>query len=270
MQSENIYIDITRRFNCGRIRTIISSGQAVVLYRIAIMSKDGDWIIREEEEAFEHVLNILEEYGAQYRFGAPLDIRWLRGGWSSHFEFRHENLRVRTDFVSRPPRITSEQLARLWRKNENTEIPVVDLPLLAELKKTNREKDYVILGELARKMASLEEQMLYSRSARDLADMNGRAPGLAQKLSAQRPLLALLGGRVDEIEKALDAERRELIHANERRLARYGEAARGWAEVWPDVQKDIASMPLKEAHRCIVSRAIENLPFVPEGGRHDG
>jgi len=34
----------------GRLRAILASGQAVVLYRLAIMSKDGDWILREETE----------------------------------------------------------------------------------------------------------------------------------------------------------------------------------------------------------------------------
>ena len=39
----------------------------------------------------------LESYGAAYRFGAPLDTRWLSAGWSAHLEFRYEGLRVRTD-----------------------------------------------------------------------------------------------------------------------------------------------------------------------------
>jgi len=42
----NIYVDLTNQFNDGRLRAILSSGQAVVLHRLAIMSKDGDWIVR--------------------------------------------------------------------------------------------------------------------------------------------------------------------------------------------------------------------------------
>lgn len=45
----NIYLDLTHRFNEGRLRAVLSSGQAVVLHRLAIMSKDGDWIRREAE-----------------------------------------------------------------------------------------------------------------------------------------------------------------------------------------------------------------------------
>jgi hypothetical protein len=47
----NPYLDLTAQFNRGRRRALVSSGQAVVLHRLAIMSKDGDWVLREDEEA---------------------------------------------------------------------------------------------------------------------------------------------------------------------------------------------------------------------------
>src|SRR6185436_10598817 len=97
-----------------------------------------------------YVLEVLSSQGARYRFGAPLDLRWLAGGWSSHFEFRREALRLRTDFVTRPPRIAPEQLARMWEEAEATGNVVVDVEPLAALKLTNREKDYAVVGELAR------------------------------------------------------------------------------------------------------------------------
>ena len=41
--------------------------------------------------------------------------RWMAGGLSAHFEFRSGTLRVRTDFVTRPPRLQPDWLARLWK-----------------------------------------------------------------------------------------------------------------------------------------------------------
>ena len=132
----NIYQELTRTFNAGRLRAILSSGQAVVMHRLAVMSKDGDWILREEPETLEYVLQVLEEQGAYYRFGAPLDLRWMAGGWSSHFEFRTETLRVRTDFVTRPPRVTPASLEALWAHAEAVPVPVpfTDVVTLAEMK----------------------------------------------------------------------------------------------------------------------------------------
>ncbi|MEW6094961.1 MAG: hypothetical protein AB1567_00330 [bacterium] len=113
----NIYLQLTKQFNKGKLRAVISSGQAVVLHRLAIMSKDGDWILKEDTETIKHILIVLSQYKAHYRFGAPLDVRWMCGGWSSHFEFYHKGLRIRTDFLTRPPRISQERLRRLCGKN---------------------------------------------------------------------------------------------------------------------------------------------------------
>jgi hypothetical protein len=112
MVPSNVYADLTRAFNVGRTRAVLCGGQAVVLHRLAVTSKDGGWTIREDDEAVRRILGVLSDRGARYRFGAPLDVRWLRGGWSAHLEFLEGPLRVRCDFFSRPPRIDAASLAR--------------------------------------------------------------------------------------------------------------------------------------------------------------
>lgn len=256
----NIYLELTREFNSGRLRCVICSGQAAVLHRVAIMSKDGDWVIREDEESLGHVLSVLDLHGATYRYGAPLDVRWMAGGWSSHFEFQQNGARVRADFLSRPPRIEPPDLARMWRNQEGRDVPFVSVADLAEMKKTNREKDYAVIGELARLMADPAEQLLYSRSARDLAQIAARHPALAERLAARRPLLRV-AGNVDRLAEALDTERRALIHANEQRLLRYLKAAERWADTWPSVAREVEGLSLLRAHEVVVRRAESVLPF---------
>src|SRR5207344_887478 len=86
-----------------------------VYYRLAIMSKDGDWIIRETAPACSRVLEVLAQRGARYRPAAPLDIRWLCGGWSSHLEYTDASARrIRCDFVSRPPRVPRSALDAMF------------------------------------------------------------------------------------------------------------------------------------------------------------
>lgn len=257
---ESIYLQLTREFNQSRFCCILSSGQAVVLHRLAIMSKDGDWIIREEPSALEFVLEILEKHGAIYRFGAPLDIRWLAWGWSSHFEFMSGPLRVRNDFVSRPPRIGSRDLEQLWLEQAGSDLPFVDAPRLAELKKTNREKDYAVIGELARKMPRIEDRFLYSRSARDLVALRNQHPEFIPLLKDRRPLLNSLGEPVEKIEELLDAERRVLMHAYEKRLAAYSRLMVRWHERWPELARRISGLALREAHRMVVEDALVHLP----------
>jgi hypothetical protein len=260
---DNPYVNLTLEFNTGRLRAIVASGQAVVLHRLAVMSKDGDWILREDDEALRHVISVLGGHGARYRFGAPLDVRWLAEGWSAHFEYQDHRLRLRCDFVTRPPRVSAAALAELWRAPELKEVPVVPLGVLAELKKTNREKDYAVIGELARRMSDAGLELLYSRSARDLIGLAREHPDRLAAAAAVRPLLARLGTDREEVERLLDQERRELMRRNEERLDRYRRAAEAWAAEWPRLGRDLAARPLAEAHEIMRARAASLLPAAP-------
>lgn len=265
----NPYLDLTGEFNVGRLRVLVSSGQAVVLHRLAIMSKDGDWVLREDYEAVSHVLGVLARHEARYRFGAPLDPRWLAGGWSSHFEFRRDALRLRTDFVSRPPRISSRDLDRMWADAESDGSEVVGLEPLVMMKMTRREKDYAVIGELARSMGELRSQLLYSRSSRDLTRLAAEHADVLAEMIPRRPLLAQVAEGRDSLQQALDRERRSLIRADEERLARYQTAAQDWSDVWPEVARQIADLPLHEAHHIVTSRAEGILPLTVTEGDED-
>ncbi len=262
----NIYLELTRKFNSDRARAILAGGQAVVLHRLALMSKDGDWILREDTPTMNHVLSVLKQYGARYRFGAPLDVRWMAGGWSAHLEFQWEQMRVRTDFVTRPPRLDEEALQRLWRGVEGQETPFLNAADLAAMKKTNREKDYAVIGELARRMPDPDDEILYSRSARDLLALAARYPDRVQRLKEKRAVLLALGQGREVLEAALDAERRHLMRANEERLAKYLEAAKPWAAAWPALSRQMDGLSLSEAHCLMVQQAENLLPFTVPGG----
>jgi hypothetical protein len=260
----NPYLDLTAEFNRGRLRCILSSGQAVVVHGLAVTSKDGDWLIREDQEACDHVVQVLARHRARYRFGAPLDPRWLAGGWSSHLEYQQGELRLRTDFVARPPRIAPERLTAIWREQEGRAVPVIDLPDLALLKMTNRDKDYPVIGEIARRVADVCGRLLLSRSPRDLVALASAAPELARSAQAQRPLLALaIQADRDALEAALDAERRAYMRLNEQRLARYLSAASAWKEAWTALSATWADQELPAAHAAMVAAANRLLPRAP-------
>lgn len=263
----NIFIDLTEEFNADRLRAIICSGQAVVLHKLAIMSKDGDWILREDEEALNHVLSVLESRNARYRFGAPLDVRWMAGGWSAHFDFQ-DTFRVRTDFFTRPPRVDTPTLGRIWKEQHHRKLPYLDPPELAEMKKTNREKDYVIIGELGRIMKDPSDRLLYSRSARDLTKLAAAHPELPGQLAGRRPLLLALEKGEEEVARLLDEERRELIRRNEDRLKQRIQASEEWIQRWPGVARRVEGLPLLQAHQIIVESALEVLPHHLEDSPH--
>jgi hypothetical protein len=173
---------------------------------------------------------------------------------------------LRTDFVTRPPRIAADWLQRIWGTAQASGTEVVGLEPLAALKLTNREKDYAVVGELARLMTDPRAQFLYSRSSRDLIELASQHPAELAEGIRQRPLLARIGEGREALEEALDRERRALMRANEERLNRYQAAAESWAAKWPAVRRQIEGLPLLEAHRVVTSAAEGTLPFAPGPG----
>jgi len=149
----------------------------------------------------------------------------------------------------------------VWRLAESSPIPFTDARATALLKMTDRERGWAFVGELARLMQDAREQLLFSRSARDILKLAAKHPDWIRELSATRSLLARAADGLDALEPELDRERRRAMDANEARLERYAKASRNWAAIWSEVQRELAGQPLSAAHSIMVSRASAVLPM---------
>lgn len=252
----NVYFELTRAFNDeGRI-AILASGQAVVYYRVAMMSKDGDWILRETDGACAQVLDVLGQRGARYRPGAPLDLRWLRGGWSSHFELADAaGRRVRCDFFSRPPRIPERALERLFEEpGSRGELDVVGLEELIRMKRTQRAKDYPVIGELARRLPPEREVELTTDPDRVLALAAAHGAG-----SERRAVVVAREGRGRwAVVVALAEEADRLQRTDRRRVARYERAAAPYLTALRRLGREVLTLP--GGHDRLIELAEELLP----------
>ncbi|HVT59237.1 MAG TPA: hypothetical protein VHR45_12635 [Thermoanaerobaculia bacterium] len=254
---QNSYFDLTKELNKEGPIAALASGQAVVFYRLAMMSKDGDWILRETLEACRRVLAVLGRHGARYRPGAPLDLRWLAGGWSSHFEFFDpKSRRIRCDFLTRPPRVRPEELAALFAPRGEPMI-VVQIEPLIRMKQTQRAKDYPVVGELARLLPPEREIELTTDPDRVLA----LAPLHGQR-SERRAIQAAHAGRSREeivVELAREADRMQT--EDRARLERYRAASEVFLREFQAA--DIAALPLPDAHQRLLELAQRWLPLDP-------
>lgn len=253
----NVYFELTESFNARAPVAALASGQAVVYHRVAIMSKDGDWVIKETAEACEQVLAVLESRAARYRVAAPLDLRWLAGGWSSHFEFFDERRRrVRCDFFSRPPRVPSPAVDALFA-SAGSPLRVVDLESLIAMKHTQRAKDYAVIAPLAARLPPEREIELTTDPDRLVA--------LAERFGAgsTRPaVVAALGsGGRRAVVLALAEEADELQQRDRARVARYESAAAAYLAECRS--HDLTSLPLREAHQRMCDLAERLLPTHP-------
>ncbi|MEO6597754.1 MAG: hypothetical protein ABIP94_23665 [Planctomycetota bacterium] len=252
----NLYFELTREFNQAGTVAVLSSGQAVVWYRLAIMSKDGDWIVREDRAACSQIRKVLAEHGAFYRAGAPLEVEWLAGGWSSHFEFTESRgLRIRCDFVSRPPRVAPTAVEALFAQSwADVQLPVVDLTSLIVTKRTQRAKDYPIIGALARLLPPADELRFTTDPDRilELAATHG--------VDNDRPAvcLAVQNRNRDEVVVALarEADQQQLL--DRARLQRYERTGADYLREF--LRSDLGSIPLTEAHPRVVALADRLLP----------
>lgn len=237
---------------------MLSSGQAVVYYRLAIMSKDGDWILRETPEACHHVLSVLSRHGARYRPAAPLDVRWLRGGWSSHFEHVDAvRRRIRCDFVSRPPRVALEAVDAMFHRAGGDGLLVIDRDALIRLKQTGRAKDYAVIGELAHQLPP-EDEIEWTTDVDRLIGLAAMFGAGSARPSVQ---VARSGGSRAAVVAALAQEIDELQQADRGRLARYQRAAEPYLAEFRRLE--LERLPLERAHEEACRIAETLLPERP-------
>lgn len=256
--SRNFYFDLTRELNAERCVALLASGQAVVYYRLALMSKDGDWILEESEAACGRVLEVLGGYGARYRTGAPLDVRWLAGGWSSHFElFDEQGRRIRCDFFTRPPRIPSGWLSESFAAFGPGDLAVIDLASLILMKKTQRAKDYPVIGELARRLPPALE-IEHTTDPDRILELAPTA-GAGSSREAVRQALAGSGRRA--VVLALAEEIDQLQQVDRLRIHAYDLAAQSYRRAL--LGTDLAGLNLQESHVQLCRLAADLLPFQP-------
>jgi hypothetical protein len=253
----NVYFELTEAFNAHGPTVVLASGQAVVFYRIAIMSKDGDWVLRESPEACDRVLAVLESRGARYRPSAPLDVRWLSGGWSSHFEFLDTaRRRVRCDFFTRPPRVTAAAREAFFRDPARGRLAAVDVTSLILMKQTQRAKDYVVIAPLAALLPPDREIELTTDADRvlELAAHVG--------VRSSRPAVVAARARDRRATVVALAEEADALQQRDRaRVAVYEAAAVAYLAECR--RQQLHDGPLREAHARMCDAAERLLPFRP-------
>jgi hypothetical protein len=254
----NVYFDLTVAFNRHEPTAALASGQAVVFYRVAIMSKDGDWVIRETDRACAHVLAVLSEQGARYRASAPLDPRWLEGGWSSHFEFFDDRRRrIRCDFVSRPPRVPPATIASWFERADHDPLLVVDVEALIRMKQTQHAKDYAVIGALARRLPLAREIELTTDPDRVLELAAQVGPPVTRPALVDAVTRGDRRAVVVALAEEMDAQRRQ----DQRRVSRYETAAAPFLAECRSLT--LSALPLADAHRLVVDIAERLLPRHP-------
>jgi hypothetical protein len=142
-----------RSFERFGVEYLLISGQASVLYGAATFSEDVDVWIRPSVANARRLLRALAAgRGRVYKLTPPMTLANMRFGHGFHFTLPRGDDTLYLDVMAAPPRVGSFVDARR-RANVMQgplgPVPVVSVPDLVELKKTQRFLDYDVISNLA-------------------------------------------------------------------------------------------------------------------------
>ena len=184
----------------------ITSGMACVHYGVAETTKDCDLLCH--PGSFDTLLNLLTEtkisdLSCHYRghVSPPLDARWHRGGWTSHFQWGTGSEVTTLDVFGHALRESSpwqEDIAGLYASQN----------VVAEMKRTDRDKDWPCITSLGVALLDARDPRgwLHLFDADTIMEML-EARAIPAELLTIRPALQLAARRDPVLPHALLAER---------------------------------------------------------------
>lgn len=207
------------------MRCMVMGGQACVLYGGAEFSRDTDLAVLCNDENLARLKAALQELQADVIAVPPFERRYLEIGLAVHFRCRHPDAAaMRVDVMSKLRGV--DEFETLWQRRTTIvetglEIDLLSLPDLVRAKKTQRDKDWVMIRRLleahyfARSASPGPEVIAFwlreMRTASLLIDIADQFPDTCRTLLGERPLLqAALAHDESQLETLLhDEEQRE-------------------------------------------------------------
>jgi len=245
------------------ITCAITSGMACVHFGVAATTKDCDVLCdAAKSDDFRALIagTLLRGLSPNYRghLSPPLDARWMRGGWTSHFTWRTKPEETCLDIFGIAPRGSSP-----WDRQLHG---IYACPnVVAEMKRTNREKDWPFATALGGQM--LEEGDLEGWLHLHDADILRRFmkhPAPTERLMGLRPLLGLAPFTDTlRVKRLLLAERAFWSELDELRIRIYQKHLRPYVSAVRRASSGRRDLEVAESHALRLECALEHLPFHP-------
>lgn len=233
MGSPHAFIDRFRRdLHTAGVRFAITSGQACVYFGIQQTTKDSDWVIEPDDlsllRATLHNAELAGQTQVSYRgvCGAPLEQAFLASGWTSHLAIRDaDSDEHHLDFFGKAPRVSEME-------HDGIEPDYASRQVVAQMKKTDREKDWPIVFALGRQALADGDVrgVLHGQDAEWLTANWNKVPANDRgELIRQRPLLGFIDSQPNRLRRAIVIERQLWISVNRER---YGIYQRLWKDLF--------------------------------------
>ena len=211
-------LSILKRY---QVKALLIGGQACIIYGAAEFSRDSDFVILSTAENIASLKKALKALKAESVYVPPLEISYLERGHACHFRCNARDVKgLRVDIISKLR--GCQDFEQLWSRRKGVRvkgvniIDVISLQDLVQSKKTQRDKDWLMLKRLVDNdillndcKQSKERIKWWFQECRDsdlLLKLAKRYPDLVNESLKSRPLLS--SAIVSDI-RALDSQLRD-------------------------------------------------------------
>jgi hypothetical protein len=224
-------------------------GQACIIYGAAEFSRDSDFVILATRDNLERLQKALGYLRSEPVYFPPLKTEYLERGHACHFRCCAKDVRgLRVDVLSKLR--GCERFDRLWARRKTVKIKgtgsinVISLRDLVQSKKTQRDKDWLMLKRLVENDMALGKDdpenaqirwwLNECRSAELLAELAKRYPKETKETAASRPLLKRAIGLPDMQKLISELQCEEMIERQKD------------IEYWDPIKKELETLRHKK------------------------
>lgn len=188
------------------VKSLLIGGQACIIYGAAEFSRDSDFVVLSTPENIDCLKKALKTLKAKLIYVPPLEAHYLERGHACHFRCAAEDVKgLRIDVISELR--GCEKFDKLWERRKTISlkngkaIDVIGLRDLVQSKKTQRDKDWLMLKRLVdddiilnKSNPPSERVKWWFDECRDvmlLIELAKRYPVVAKKCAKKRTPLSL-------------------------------------------------------------------------------
>jgi len=260
---ENFFASLVATAQARGITCAITSGMACVHFGVAATTKDCDVLC--DAAKSDDFRDLIASTGLRGRFpiyrgniSPPLDARWMRGGWTSHFAWKLKSEDACLDIFGIAPRGSSP-----WHQDLRGIYAAPNV--VAEMKRTNRDKDWPFATALGCQMLdeANPEGWLHLYDAEVLRLCAKQVPP-PDHLAQWRPLLQLAPFTDTlRVKRLLLAERAFWSELDELRVRIYQKHLRPYTSAVRRASAGRAIAGVAESHALRLECALAHLPPQP-------
>lgn len=240
--NQNPILKVLFTFQRFGVKSLLIGGQACIIYGAAEFSRDSDFVILCNTENIAKLKKALFALKARNIYVPPLKKEFLDEGHACHFRCYAESVKkLRIDILARLR--GCEDFEKLWERKHTINLPhnktieIIGIEDLVQSKKTQRDKDWLMLKRLVENDMVLTRRpttekvkwWLYEcRNRNKLIKLVNKNKDLAKECAKKRPILKIaLKKDIKRLEKLLDKE--ELLEREKDR--KYWESLRKKLEI---------------------------------------